>query len=938
MNGSIFRRVVWKEYRQIRSFWIAIFLFDLMLLAIVAACTLSARSVPTEAFFSIGLAFPAFYALGIGATLFATEHETGTYAFLRALPTSAGQQLLGRLVFAVASVAAMFVACWLAALVFSRGTLPGAADHLTLWVLWGCIAMELLLWGTLFSLLTKNPLTAAGLGVPAAILSVWLVCVLSARFDRPAGPETYLTSLTPQRLAVAAMLALAIVGLGLRWFREERTAGGVGQGDAALDGVGSSIIAGRSRPSVATALGRLAWQQYRQTRKMSVVLIAMVAPAGLCILATLLFDSQSLKRLGEILPFGDAWLVLIGLSAVFAAPLSGVVVFHTDQRRQGIGFLGERGASPTLVWLSRHAVSFALPLLVLLGIGLGNVVLWANVPNHADAARDALQAVMRAGCVCGVLVLAYVFGQLCSMFFKSGVIAGFLAFAGIVAWCFWAGLMDHLEISWLWSVAPVAPVLLAATWLRTSSWMLARNKVRDWAPTVGLLVGFVATTLVAVCLYRIHEIPDTEEFGVWPEKYAAEAKPEALETSALYARANELLQPISARPIVNDEQDEPAPESKKERIARETEWLEANRQPLAILLETSRRQSCDAYLDPTGGAKWAAEHEASQLGFLLATQAEHLQADGQLDKAVEYYTAALRFSAHARQRNRWPRGADWVELRTYDDLVTWAAEPNQTPEQIRAVIESLDELIRQAGGPDEAIKSEYVWQSRLLSDDMASLDLSQIDPTMLSMVRWLPWERARARRLLNYITACNIAIITRTGQIPPDDQPTFDREEAHLESLLTRTLVLNSSFSDRNRSSGAGFRRMTESRRTAAELRLALAAWRLEHGQLPDSLEPVIAGRPGRWFTDPWSGEPFRYFPEGVEGELDCFSYSGGEDRTGKLAPGEPFVWSVGPFLQIHQGYTDPRQRYYDQQGPGQGIRFGTEMEIWRRGHAYPIP
>jgi hypothetical protein len=65
---------------------------------------------------------------------------------------------------------------------------------------------------------------------------------------------------------------------------------------------------------------------------------------------------------------------------------------------------------------------------------------------------------------------------------------------------------------------------------------------------------------------------------------------------------------------------------------------------------------------------------------------------------------------------------------------------------------------------------------------------------------------------------------------------------------------------------------------------LALEAWKLEHGQLPQSLDQLT----GRYLdhppVDPFWGKLFQYYPRGVE-----FAF---RDTRGKaVEPGTPFLW-----------------------------------------------
>ena len=130
MNASIFRRLIWKEYRVQRAFGLAavvLTVFLQMLLLLSASLMEDSRWVSGGSqriawLFGFALAIPAFYALGCGATMFATEHETGTFQFQRMLPVSAMRLFLGKVVFALVSTLLMFVVLWPIAAVLAGWT------------------------------------------------------------------------------------------------------------------------------------------------------------------------------------------------------------------------------------------------------------------------------------------------------------------------------------------------------------------------------------------------------------------------------------------------------------------------------------------------------------------------------------------------------------------------------------------------------------------------------------------------------------------------------------------------------------------------------------------------------------------------------------------------------------------------------------------------
>ncbi|MFH1918361.1 MAG: hypothetical protein ABIP48_00525, partial [Planctomycetota bacterium] len=268
MSNPIFRRLVWKEYRLQRPFWISMVVLAVLLSGIVLLFTPEGNSTAKIMWlFDIALGLSALYALGCGATLFATEHEAGTYDFQRSLPVSAGRLFWAKMTFAVASTLAILGLLWCLAAAWAHFRLPDPLVHRQIWAIWGFGAVEALIWGTLFSLLLKRPLKAAILGVLFAAVSVhFLVAESGPQYFR----APYLDAL-PRRAVFAAVLALPTVWLGLRWFRERVVpSGGLGRlgllGERGVEEAAGPACA--DMPTQGGILGRLLWQHLRQSAGM----------------------------------------------------------------------------------------------------------------------------------------------------------------------------------------------------------------------------------------------------------------------------------------------------------------------------------------------------------------------------------------------------------------------------------------------------------------------------------------------------------------------------------------------------------------------------------------------------------------------------------------------------------------------------------------------
>ena len=167
MNLSILWRVFWKEYRLQRPLWLVVAALAVLTGLLTFACSLN-PFFTTVTLRYIALATPALYALGCGAMLFAGEHETETYEFQRSLPTRASSLLIGKVVFAVFSTAAMLGLMQLLVLLWAAAASPGirrALERTLAWATIGFFTVEVFVWAVFFSLLTKRVLVAAVLGV-----------------------------------------------------------------------------------------------------------------------------------------------------------------------------------------------------------------------------------------------------------------------------------------------------------------------------------------------------------------------------------------------------------------------------------------------------------------------------------------------------------------------------------------------------------------------------------------------------------------------------------------------------------------------------------------------------------------------------------------------------------------------------------------------------
>jgi hypothetical protein len=367
MNAkSMTIRLLWKEYRLQRAFWLCMVLLALMIIATVRIIMISTPLEMVGGLFGVAIVIPAFYALGCGATMFSAEHENGTFDFQRVMPVSPWRYFLANVLFGLISTLAMIALLLLVAIVIYASPALIYRESLVdmpklLWPAFfkvgGVGVLELFAWGTFFSLILKRPLVAAILGVAVASIGVQLTITVTI-LDASLTP--YITAV-PGRLAIVTLVAIADVYLGCRWFSGE----GILEKylnqkrkiqSAKTPAVSMPVNAHKSR--FHTLFFRIAWQQARQSAW--IWIWYSVAIVGFFLFIFLKTISPALDRsyfLGVIVGLGT-------FGSLLGLPLIGLIVFYPDQQRRMYRFFAERGVPPGRFWWSRQLTGMVIPLLL----------------------------------------------------------------------------------------------------------------------------------------------------------------------------------------------------------------------------------------------------------------------------------------------------------------------------------------------------------------------------------------------------------------------------------------------------------------------------------------------------------------------------------------------------------------------------------------------
>jgi hypothetical protein len=338
-------RIAWKEYRTQRPLWLAMVVLTLLVqFGYQFAVTVGGGNVSEQALFAIAMGAAAVYALGCGATLFATERETGTFEFQRGLPLAWRPLFVGKAGFGAASVFALALLLWSVTIAMAGGRLPAWRDSGQLWGGGLLAAWEVFAWGLFFSLRMDRPLVAAVLGVLVPSVFVHVAAPAVVGFDYHSVGLRHYLAIVPVRVGIVMAISVADVWLASRWLRESGP-----MGDAGAGSVEESEVADRGRILLALearlqgGFWRLVWQHWLHSRWTMLA----IGFGYLCV--AVLATQASRPETWNAVPLG--WLVP-------AAAIWGVTVFLADQRRHGYRFFVERGVDPRQVWLSRQVVGW----------------------------------------------------------------------------------------------------------------------------------------------------------------------------------------------------------------------------------------------------------------------------------------------------------------------------------------------------------------------------------------------------------------------------------------------------------------------------------------------------------------------------------------------------------------------------------------------------
>jgi len=457
--------LMWKEYREQRSVWLALPAFTALM--IVGVWWLLEQSGPVRNFtnrrdclMALAVILAGTYGLVCGAMLLANERESGTLVFIDALTGLRAPLWRSKLLAGVVLTLAQSLLL-VAAVTAFLGIDLESLDQIFLLIAWlmalTWIALSALACGLLMSACFGNVLAAAATAVSVFCLSIVLTGLLSALMEYLfKGSAILMFAACQSGLTLAALEGSRRVFCSSDRLRLQRT---VDRHDA---GHGGPSHAGRG-------WGALLWLVYQQGRAIVWSLLG-----GALVLTVVLAT-------GDVL----AWPLISGMVGIAC----GLCTFAPEQASGAGRFLGFQRLPPGRVWLAKvgawfvAACGIATMALLLEGIVhqrtlvafvdsaglLAALVLWLT---FGFAAGQLLTLLVRKTAIAALLagVLA---GGLVLLWLPSLIVGGVHAWQWLavptvlllagrsVVWPWWSGTFGN----WRSLMAPAGCGLLLAGWL-----------------------------------------------------------------------------------------------------------------------------------------------------------------------------------------------------------------------------------------------------------------------------------------------------------------------------------------------------------------------------------------------------------------------------------------------------------------------------------------
>lgn len=578
---------------------------------------------------------------------------------------------------------------------------------------------------------------------------------------------------------------------------------------------------------------------------------------------------------------------------------------------------------------------------------------------------------------------AYALGQFLSLVFRSDIFAGLLSLGGSMILLLWVYLMMAWQLPAVWFIAPVAVGLFLASWLRVPAWLIERRGLTPWIkPVLAAMVPAIVvlcfvpieraaqvrgqyfapsldimhrrlshSRLFAQARSRSADSPEPDVlFDGWEEQVQALYLPRTLPQISVDILAEATKHSQIRGSALADDYAVLAEELDTPGFLPNEEF---DQRVLQLTLQDGRLTEQVAR---TGQPNWR------RLLLYALSRSKQLKPTD-LSGSLDMLLAARRIGAqHLRGEDlsaAWDVRANLPATDSAQALVDWATDPNQAPELLKRAIDELSEINRNWPNPSAAVMNNYLAARAVVRGDTAPSFLT--DKQRDRLENWLPYlanqlpgEASRAERALDILAACaldyfagldvELANIDGTtnessaqrfrARLQPwylDDPTSFVVsdgletgphvwERAKLVRAAQTSYLAAEEFIRFNELPSYAYHWIADLAQRRAELvRLALIAYRLDHGQYPEALDELVPEYlTEREISDPYAAGPFEYRREGFDHWiLNEYFY---QERAW-YPPHTPVLWSIGP------SEAKPREEVVEYILSESGARVPTERQ-----------
>lgn len=711
-------RLVWKEYRQLRTLWLGCCLGTFGLMLIIAITLIMNRSTFAEEAASLTFWIPFVYLIAGAAIQYAGETEERTAFHLIQLAPSLRVLLTGKVGFLMVSATVLQIALFAFAgilALFDRHANPAfdlARDAGFLISVFVLMYVHVTIWAMLWSLLVDKALVAVVLAVvllfPFELILQFTLHFITA--PHPGIPTNdwypYLVIFGSHFFVDSILLAIVVI-LAHGWLN----------GRPALLSIVPIRLPRPKRPLTERTLTRteeapqgwqrvwhrLRWLEWQTLRAFLFWSAILAIPVVLLIVMLGPGNSRNLAALTLILPWSCALL--------------GVFAWRNEQLNHGYRQLVFRGASPLALWLNKLFCWGVLPIAV--GSLVATAIPWlgedvTQVLQFRDVDLDRISAHWFFAACLSFLIGFFGGSTQRRSLLALGVVLGFgyAAFLWVMAVTY-APLPANL---FLW---PLPVLFLYVSWRHLPNWWLERSGPWVWLPRAAEITLGCTLLVGGAIAWRIYEIPNrSRDASEIISVYMAGAPT----FSSNWTRFEELVKAIMASPE-SDAAEGPVTVDDAKRI-------EANQEKLRELRDLLLK-------DPTLWRQPNREMVTPDPARLLLLMAMREVEDGRPEASTDWIRAAFNdlriVQAHA------PLGGYFSKQVVTDfawHLSQWARDPRVSQELRDTTFDLVERDQKQQPGIGlQPLVHDYV-QYRVNKD-----------AELHSWTTRLNWEWARDRRL-----------------------------------------------------------------------------------------------------------------------------------------------------------------------------------------------